>query len=476
MFVLPNWRAGRSFSFLTVLSALIFFQTAAAQTTSPSPLATPAASPKAAQTGKPPVIIIPGLVGSELINKSTDETVWFNIQRSKTDDLRLPISTNLKDNTDNLVPGDIIRNIKYLKFLPETEIYQSIAASLVIPGSYKEGNWDTPDAADFQDTYYVFPYDWRRDNVESARLLMQKINALKIKLKRPDLKFNIVAHSMGGLVARYAAMYGDADLPGGTRRIVPTWTGAKSINKIFLVGTPNEGSVMSLSGLLNGYGITRINLPFVQSISKFDMFTIPAVYQLLPHRGTLRVYDENLKPLQIDIYNPATWEKYGWAAYTDPKFVKEFTIQEQAQAKAYFRVVLNRARRFHEALNAGITAQKGVSMYILGSDCKPTLDGVIILRDKKKDRWRTIFDAKDFKRSDGTKVSGKDLEDVLYTLGDGVVTQRSLLTSSLVGARMQGEYKAALPVRDTSFVCATHNVLLSNAEVQNKLFADLISE
>ncbi|MCY7348755.1 MAG: hypothetical protein LH614_21405 [Pyrinomonadaceae bacterium] len=476
MFVLLNWRALRSFSFLTVLSALIFFQTAVGQTPSPSPLATPAESSKSVQTGKPPVIIIPGLIGSELINKTTDETVWFNIQRSKTDDLRLPISTNLKANTDNLVAGDIIRNIKYLKFLPETEIYQSIASSLILPGYYKEGSWETPDAGDFQDTYYVFPYDWRRDNVESARLLMQKINALKLKLKRPDLKFNIVAHSMGGLVARYAAMYGDADLPSGTRRIVPTWAGAKSINKIFLVGTPNEGSAPSLSGLLNGYSITRINLPFVQSISKFDMFTIPSVYQLLPHGGTLRAFDENLKPLRIDIFNPATWEKYGWAAYTDPKFVKEFTIQEQAQAKSFFRVVLNRAKHFQEALDANITAKSGVPMYLLGSDCKPTIDGVIILRDGKKNRWRTIFDAKDFKRSDGTKVSGKELEDVLYAMGDGVVTQRSLLTSSLGGAKMQGKYKAALPVREASFVCATHNLLLSNAEVQNKLFADLISK
>ena len=280
---------------------------------------------------------------------------------------------------------------------------------------------------------------------------------------------------MGGLIARYAAMYGDRDLPAGTRRIVPTWAGAKSINKIFLVGTPNEGSVPSLSGLLNGYGITRINLPFVQSITKFDMFTIPAIYQILPHAGTLRAFDENLKPLRIDLYDPATWEKYGWAAYTDPKFEKEFSVQEQAIAKQYFRVVLNRAKRFQEALDGSITAKTAVPMYILGADCKPTLDGVIIRRDEKKGIWRTIFDADGFKQSDGTKVSDQDLKDVLFTLGDGVVTQRSLLTSSLPGARMQGEYKAALPIAEASFACATHNVLLSNAEVQNKLFADLIS-
>ena len=41
---------------------------------------------------------------------------------------------------------------------------------------------------------------------------MKKIKALKTKLRKPNLKFNVVAHSMGGLVTRYAAMYGDTDL------------------------------------------------------------------------------------------------------------------------------------------------------------------------------------------------------------------------------------------------------------------------
>lgn len=476
---LINAERVRAFSFLTIFAFVVFAQSLNAQTPTPSPLAAPAPpdAPKPKQLGKPPIIVIPGLIGSELINKNTNETVWFDLARSKDDDLRLPISPNLAANKDNLVAGDILRNVKYLRFLPETEIYQSIADSLKLPGEYAEGNWDAPDANGFQDAYYVYPYDWRRDNVENARLLIQKINALKLKLKRPNLKFNVVAHSMGGLIARYAAMYGDADISVGARRIVPTWAGAKSIGKIFLVGTPNEGSMSALTGLLNGYSITRVNLPFIQSITKFDMFTIPAIYQLLPANGTLRAFDENLKPLQLDVYNPATWEKYGWAAYTDPKFKKEFSAAEQAQAKTYFRVVLNRARRFHEAIDANIAAKSPVEMFLIGSDCKPTLDGVVIFHNEKKDKWRTILSADGFKTGDGTKVSGKEIEAILYTLGDGVVAQRSLLTSSLRGARVQADgFKEALRASGTSFVCETHNRLLSNQEVQKKLFADLVTK
>ncbi len=473
----PSHSGFRSLIFASVFLLLIFCQINFGQTPTPSPLTS--SNPKPAQKGKMPVIVIPGLLGSELVNKDTDETVWFDLGRSKDDDLRLPISPNIAANRDKLVPRDILRNIKYLKFLPETEIYQKAAASLEIPGDYTEGKWDAPGENGYEDTYYVFPYDWRRDNVENARLLIQRIDALKRKFNRPNLKFNIIAHSMGGLIARYAAMYGDADLPSGTRRIVPTWAGASRINKIFLVGTPNEGSITSLDALINGYAIgpRGINIPFVQDLTRFDMFTIPALFELLPHGGTVRAFDENLKPLKIDIYNPATWEKYGWTAYTDPKFSKEFSAEEQKQARAYFRAVLNRTRRFHQALDSNANARNAVAIYLLGSNCKPTFDAMVIYRNEKKDSWRTLFRANGFKRNDGTKVTDKELEDLLYTNGDGVVTQRSFLTSSLLGAKLQANgFKTALTVRDVSFVCDIHNRLLSNEEVQYKLFVDLVSK
>ena len=202
--------------------------------------------------GKNPIIIIPGLTGSELVNSQTKETVWFKPQRAKDDDLRLPISSlNVAKNKDSLVPGDLIRNVKLLKFLPEIEIYQKLIDALQTRGGYTEGKWDNPTVKGYEDTFYVFAYDWRLDNVENAQLLMRKIETLKRTLKRPNLKFNIVAHSMGGLIARYAAMYGSADLPAGKPR--PTWAGAKNFSKVFLLGTPNEGSPQSLDALINGF-------------------------------------------------------------------------------------------------------------------------------------------------------------------------------------------------------------------------------
>ncbi|HEY0048831.1 MAG TPA: hypothetical protein VGB68_06085 [Pyrinomonadaceae bacterium] len=446
-------RRARFFILLSIV--FIFAQLAPAQNTETK--ATPA------KTGKMPVIIIPGLIGSELVNRETGESVWFHLQRAKKDDLRLPISANIARNRDNLVTGDILRNVKLVKFLPETQIYERLIEALKADG-YAEAKWDAPAATD---VFYVFPYDWRRDNVESARILIQKIQSAKTKLRNPNLKFNIIAHSMGGLISRYAVMYGNTDLPAGKRRIVPNWAGAKHFNKVFLVGTPNEGSLPSLNSLINGFSFLGggLNLPFVQNLTRFDIFTIPAIYQLLPQAGTLRAFDENLKPLEIDIYNVETWEKYEWAAYQDEDFPKKFSAAEQRNARAYLRAVLERARRFHEALRSTSLTKSPVPVYFLGAECKPTLDGMVIYRDAKKNVWRTLFKPDSFERADGTKVTDKELEPLLYSPGDGTVTKRSFLTAAI--RNISNNEQTSFPV------CEEHQNLTGNAEIQKTMFAVL---
>lgn len=421
--------------------------------------------------GKNPVIVIPGLIGSELVNGKSGEVVWFKPRRAKDDDLRLPVSPNLARNRDSLLPKDVLRTVK-IGILPKADIYEGLTKSLEARG-YIEGKWANPPLKGYEDTFYVFAYDWRRDNVENARLLIREIRALKQKLKKPDLKFDVIAHSMGGLITRYAAMYGDADLPLG-RKPVPTWAGAGSFRNIFLVGTPNEGSVRSLDSLINGvsfFGIS-INLPFFQNLTKFDLFTIPSTYQLLPSDGTLKAYDENLKPLKLDLYNPATWTKYGWSPIDDKDFAKEFTPTEQKNARTYFAAVLNRARAFQEALNAP-TKDIPVSINIVGSNCKPTLDAVVIYPGKKGEGWKTIFKADSFERGDGVKVTSEELKALIYASGDGVVTARSRLAETL---QEKPGAKPAIPSTSNFSICEEHDKLTANAEIQNYIFDILMGK
>ena len=436
-------------SFVVAVGALLIFVSAAS-----------------AQSGKQPIIIVPGLTGSELVNRSTGEKVWFKLQRSKIDDVRLPISPNLAANRDNLIAGDIIRSVQWAKFLPESEIYENLITALEKTGGYREAKWTTATKADAADTFFVFPYDWRRDNVENARLLVRRIETLKARLGRPNLKFNVIAHSMGGLISRYAAMYGNADLRSGTP--APTWAGARHFDKIFLLGTPNEGSLLSFEALLKGvsYVGSGIKLPWVQNLDRFDVFTVPSIFQVLPFDGSFNVYDEDLNPIKVDLYEPATWDEYDWSVWEDGDSKKKFTAAEQRDARAYFLAALRRAKMFHEALNANTRENVPVSFYLMGGDCKDTQNAIVLRRNEKKDRWITQFNADSYLTSSGRKIGSEQLKTILYAVGDSVVPKRSLGLDTL---RTNG-HANILPVAAELFQCEGHTQLIKNPDIQAKLF------
>jgi hypothetical protein len=124
-------------------------------------------------------------------------------------------------------------------------------------------------------------------------------------------------------------------------------------------------------------------------------------------------------------------------------------------------------------LNIGVKSP--VSLYLLGSDCKPTLDAVVIYRDQKNNRWETLFRPESFKRSDGTKVTDEELKTLFYAPGDSVVTQRSFLGTNFVKTkrRVATAPQSVFPAKDISFVCEVHNKLTGNAKIQSDLLAVL---
>src|SRR3982751_4464953 len=65
------------------------------------------------QKGKCPIIVIPGILGSQLVNAETGEVVWPSAFRSSDDGLTLPISPNLEENRDSLVPRKIVDTARF---------------------------------------------------------------------------------------------------------------------------------------------------------------------------------------------------------------------------------------------------------------------------------------------------------------------------------------------------------------------------
>ncbi|MBK7397212.1 MAG: hypothetical protein IPJ34_13145 [Myxococcales bacterium] len=118
------------------------------------------------------------------------------------------------------------------------------------------------------ETYFEFPYDWRRDNRIAARALRDFIRD-RLDLRRAagfsDAKAIFVAHSMGALVARHYL-----EVLGG-------WERARAL---FCIGAPLRGSMNALAVLANGFraslGPIRL-LDLTHVVRSFD-----SVHQLLP--------------------------------------------------------------------------------------------------------------------------------------------------------------------------------------------------
>lgn len=96
---------------------------------------------------------------------------------------------------------------------PILHTHDNLIASLQKNG-YEEGK-----------NLFLFPYDWRRDNRDTANDLRERIEA--IRSQTGSKKVDIVAHSMGGLVARQY-------IQGDTYR--------DDVDQLMTLGTPQRGS------------------------------------------------------------------------------------------------------------------------------------------------------------------------------------------------------------------------------------------
>ena len=426
------------------------------------------------------MIVIPGILGTELINSKTGETVWPSAFRTSQEGL--PMSPDLASNRDDLVPGKIIETVRLARVLPEVYVYRDLLEALRRYAGYREGDWENPDVDAYQDTFYVFAYDWRQDNVTNARALVRRLERLKSKLQRPDLKFNVVAHSMGGLIARYAAMYGDVDLPEGDGPIQPTWVGAAHISKIVMIGVPNEGSADAFATLVEGYSITeglRRRVPLLNKLTAEDVVRTPSVFQLMPHRQAVRFLDENLQALEIDLYDPEVWKRYGWSAIYSEEFRRRYseTVGTNGQIDeldAYLAAILKRARRFQAALDSVENSNLPVTLLAIGGDCEETLNSPLILRDQKRNRWLTLIRPREYRTAGGLKISKKRATEAMYAPGDGRVTRASLLGENLFKSRdTQTGFSLS---RYAVFGCDLHGQLQRNKTLQDNALTAIVGE
>src|SRR5579864_3306800 len=250
----------------------------------------------------PPVILIPGVLGSRLFDKNKRTEIWpgstLHLLAGSKRDLKLPFDEQtLQPVDDGLEPGGLFEGVLNADF------YGAILRTLRQSGGFVPGKLGEPADPKVR-RYYVFAYDWRQDNVTTAKRLDALIEQIRRDYDDPTLKVNVIAHSMGGLITRYYLRYGTVDALEGEGDFPINMSGAEKVGTAVLLGTPNLGSVSSLQSMLLGH---RVGL---RRIEPEVLATMPSAYELLPHPLTDWSVDPGGKDLDLDLdlYDVSTWK------------------------------------------------------------------------------------------------------------------------------------------------------------------------
>jgi hypothetical protein len=284
-------------------------------------------------------------------------------------------------------------------------------------------------------------------------------------------------------------MYGTSDLPQVGLPIQPTWNGAQHIEKIVMLGVPNEGSADAFATMLYGYSITeglRRRVPLLNKLTAEDALTFPALFQLLPHRAATKFLNENLEVVQLNLYDPKVWREYGWGVVNDPEFRRKYANRKSATGETqgetalrelddYFKAGLERAQRFHEALDIPLAGDPPVTMLAVGGDCEETLDAPVLLKDKDG-RWVTLIRPRELRVGGKKRFSKRQVTEAMYAPGDGRVTRRSLLGENLTANSTSNGLRSPLTLSYAVFGCDLHGQLQRNKMLQDNTLTALVSE
>ncbi len=345
-----------------------------------------------------PVIIVHGFLGSNMKDNDTGKNVWgefssedgYSVSDEKMRALSLPMKkyAPLKTIRDNTVPSGAL-NVVAVKFLGITfreNAYQNLVNVLKEGGYQPEGQPMAPGKS--YCNLFQFSYDWRRDLQESASKLHEFIQTKRQYLqerykvlygqKNYNIKFDLIGHSMGGLISRYYLRFGTADLPEPGEKIKVTWTGCKYIDRVIILGTPNAGYLDTLLEMENGMSMP----PFPPAM----ISTWPSIYQMMPAPSTRSlIYRKNHNKV-VDIYDFKVWLRMKWGL-ADPKQYDVFKtllpqekdpVQRRLIAFDHLKKCLERAKRFKRAMGFPAIPPKGVNLYlVLGNAVRTTRRGEV---------------------------------------------------------------------------------------------------
>lgn len=363
-----------------------------------------------------PVIVIPGLLGSRLRDPASGRIVWGafdgNAADPRTADgarlFALPFTDMMMTPSGAVLPDGVLDRVRIrVAGIPiALQAYAEILSTLGV-GGYRDQALGLGGEVNYGGDHFTcfqFAYDWRQDNVANARRLMAFMREKReyvqgeydrrFGMRNAEVKFDIVAHSMGGIVARYAMLYGGADLPADGSLPELTYEGAGYIGRLIQIGTPNGGSLDAFRVLVDG---RDFGSPIVPNYRPPILGTFPSLYQLLPRPRSRPVVLAGARETELDLHDPALWQRMGWglaAPGIDADLATLLPDTNSASERRQFAIALQarllmRGRAFAAAMDRRVTQPAGTALMLVAGDAMPTAERLIVHADGRLTPHRT---------------------------------------------------------------------------------------
>ena len=262
------------------------------------------------------VVLVPGIGGSTLVGP--DGARWKLSASSLGTALVRPQSLDLVS-AGRLHPIGLVRS--FTTFGPLLNITGYEGFERVLHSNFRDLRVHTHQAsvpAPRDTDVLLFPYDFRKSVGEAARHLANAVGQALMGIHESARRGRVIviAHSMGGLVARYWA------------GVLDGWRVCKAV---LTLGTPHRGAPKALDWLINGPGVGRLRHASLTRVLR----GWPSMYELLPQ------YE-------------AIWDASAHTAI-QPDRLPEPLLKRRPQLHAYapkFAAESRNARRVHEDIAA----------------------------------------------------------------------------------------------------------------------------
>lgn len=344
----------------------------------------PRLEPLRVATSRVPVVVIPGISGTQLREAGGGAVRWgdgssFFFPRDGGYTIALPLG---EGTLDHLEPFAAIETLR-LFGLVRVDFYASLV-ELFAANGYTRGNLDAPrDGEDF----FLFPYDWRRGNVEAAAQLAAALERLRVARGEPQLRVNLICQSNAATIARYFVKYGGARLEHAeTGRALPP--SQVQVEKLILVGSANGGALRTLADLNRG----RRYVPWIgRRFRPETLFTFPSLIEALPLLDDATLMNERGDSLDVTLAEPAAWERFGWSVF-DPRVSRRIArsarddlFGDTDTRRRHLTAALDRAVRLQELLARDVAGFGSTRYYAMQSAFEPTAERLLLRR--RRGRW-----------------------------------------------------------------------------------------